>query len=104
MDKIKDRFKGPDCPDSRVVTKKCETKDKKGTHAPENLPIPAIAYFINTLDSQSSGCGRGGPNYFKERYIFFKKVPNFEIVWPDPAMSRALTVNGVYEVRYSWYG
>ena len=30
LDKIKDRFKGPDCPDSRVVTKKCETKDKKG--------------------------------------------------------------------------
>ena len=29
------------------------------THAPENLPIPAIAYFINTPDSQSTGHGRG---------------------------------------------
>ena len=43
------------------------------THAPINLPIPVIAYFINTLDSQSSGRGRGGPNYFKVGGLF-KKV------------------------------
>ena len=38
------------------------------------------------------------------RYIFCKKGPNFEIVWPAPATPRALTVKGVYEVSYSWYG
>ena len=35
---------------------------------------------------------------------FVKKVPNFEIVWPAPATPRVLTVKGVYEVSYSWYG
>ena len=35
---------------------------------------------------------------------FFKKVPNFEIVWPTPATPRDLTVKGVYEVSYIWYG
>ena len=42
------------------------------THAPINLPISVIAYFINTLDSQSSGRGRGGPNYFKVGGLFKK--------------------------------
>ena len=42
------------------------------TQAPINLPIPVIAYFINTLDSQSSGRGRGGPNYFKVGGLFKK--------------------------------
>ena len=42
------------------------------THAPINLPIPVIAYFINTLDSQSSGRGRGGPNCFKVGGLFKK--------------------------------
>ena len=42
------------------------------THASNNLPIPAIAYFINNLDSQSSGHGRGGPNYFKVGDLFYK--------------------------------
>ena len=112
------------------------------THAINNLPIPAIAYFINTINSQSSGRGRGGPNFFKVRDLFkkictsfyanfrkkkntsdtscgrsqtlpwffmkyghfLKKVPNFDIVWPTPATPRALTVKGVYEVSYSWYG
>ena len=46
------------------------------THAPINLPIPVIAYFINTLDSQSSGRGRGGPNYFKVGGLFKKYVPH----------------------------
>ena len=40
------------------------------THATENMTIPVIAYFINTLDSQSSGRGRGRPNYFKIGELF----------------------------------
>ena len=40
------------------------------THALKNLHIPAIAYFINTLDSQSSERGMGGPNYFKVGDLF----------------------------------
>ena len=35
------------------------------THSPNNLPIPAIAYFINTLD-------RGGQDYFKVGDLFYK--------------------------------
>ena len=45
------------------------------THAPKNLPIPAIAYLISTLDSQSSGHGRGRPNYFEVEDFFKKHVP-----------------------------
>ena len=30
VDHIKERFKGPECTDTRVITKKCETNDKKG--------------------------------------------------------------------------
>ena len=64
-----------------VIKYKCNTKDiytEEGlddrlcTHVPENLPISAIAYFINTLDSQSSGHGRGRPNYFKVTDFFYK--------------------------------
>ena len=44
----------------------------KYTHAPNNMPVPTIAYFINTLASQSSGRGRGGPNYFKVGDLFYK--------------------------------
>lgn len=29
VDHIKERFKGPECTDTRVITKKCETNDKK---------------------------------------------------------------------------
>ena len=47
-------------------------KFKSPTHAPENLPIPTLVYFINTLDGQSSGRGRGGPNYFKVGDLFKK--------------------------------
>ena len=45
------------------------------THGPINLPIAAIVYFINTLDSQSPGRARGGPNYFKVGGFFTKYVP-----------------------------
>ena len=44
----------------------------KGTHPFKYMPIPDIAYFINTLDCQSSGRGRGGPNYFKVGDLFQK--------------------------------
>ena len=44
----------------------------KYTDGPINLPIAAIAYFINTLDIQSPGRGRGGPNYFKVGGLFYK--------------------------------
>ena len=42
------------------------------THAFKNMHIPTVAYFINTLDSQSSGRGRGGPTYFKAGELFYK--------------------------------
>ena len=32
--------------------------------------IAAMAYYINTLDSQSSGRGRCGPNYLKVGDLF----------------------------------
>ena len=47
------------------------------THAPNNSPISAIAYFINTLDSQSSGRGRGGQTISKLGTFFEKYVPHF---------------------------
>ena len=40
------------------------------THALIKLFIAAMAYYINTLDSQSSGRGRCGPNYFKVGDLF----------------------------------
>ena len=40
------------------------------THALIKLFIAAMAYYINTLDSQSSGHGRCGPNYFKVGDLF----------------------------------
>ena len=33
------------------------------THGNNNLPMPAIAFFIKILDNQSSGRGRGGPTF-----------------------------------------
>ena len=43
-------------------------------------------------------------NWHRVRYIFFfKKAPNFEIVWPTPATPRALTVKGVYVLSHSCY-
>ena len=42
------------------------------THPFKNMPITALAYFINTLDSQSSGRGRGWPNNFKVGDLFWK--------------------------------
>ena len=46
------------------------------THALKNLHIPAIAYFLNTLDSQRSERGMGGPNYFKVGEHYEKYVPH----------------------------
>ena len=40
------------------------------THGLILMHIAAMAYFINALDSQSSGRGRGGPNYFKVEDLF----------------------------------
>lgn len=40
-----------------------------------NLPIPAMAYFINDLDIQSSGHGRGGPTYSKVGDVLYKICP-----------------------------
>ena len=42
------------------------------THAINNLHIQAMAYHMNSLDIQSSGRGRGGPNYFKVGDLFYK--------------------------------
>ena len=33
------------------------------THGDNNLPIPAMAYYINDLDIQRSGRFRGEPTY-----------------------------------------
>ena len=41
------------------------TYPSKVTHALIKLHIAAIVYYINTLDIQSSGRGRGGPNFQK---------------------------------------
>ena len=46
------------------------TVGSKYTHGLIKLFIAAMAYYINTLDSQSSGRGRGGPNYFKVGDLF----------------------------------
>ena len=40
------------------------------THELIILHIAAMAYFINTLDGQSSGLGRCEPNYFKVGDLF----------------------------------
>ena len=40
------------------------------------MHIAAMAYYINTLDSQSSGRGRYRPNYFKVGTFFEKYVPH----------------------------
>ena len=40
------------------------------THGLIKLFIAAMAYYINTLDGQSSGLGRCGPNYFKVGDLF----------------------------------
>ena len=42
------------------------------THAINNLHIQAMAYHMNSLNIQSSGRGRGGPNYFKVGDLFYK--------------------------------
>ena len=42
----------------------------KCTHGLIKLFIAAMAYYINTLDGQSSGLGRCGPNYFKVGDLF----------------------------------
>ena len=40
------------------------------THGLIKMHIAAMAYYINTLDSQSSERGRGAPNYFKVGDLF----------------------------------
>ena len=40
------------------------------THGPINLPIAAIAYFINTLDGERSVHGRCEPKCFKDGDLF----------------------------------
>ena len=40
------------------------------THELIKLFIAAMAYYINTLDSQSSGRGRCEPNYLKVGDLF----------------------------------
>ena len=40
------------------------------THRLILMHIAAMAYYINTLESQSSGVGMGGPNYFKVEDLF----------------------------------
>ena len=71
------------------------------THGNNNLPIPAIAYFINTLDSQGSVTGRpaGAGQYSCMLGTFFIKL----LTITEPTF-RVLTIKGVYEVNYSWYG
>ena len=73
-----------------------------------------IFYVIRTLHKKTRqslwpSLGRIGWDFFSKIGIewgtyFVKNVLNFEIVWPAPATPRALTVKGVYEVSYSWYG
>ena len=41
------------------------------THGGNNLPIPAMAYFINDLDIQRSGRGRDGPTYSKVGEVLY---------------------------------
>ena len=45
-----------------------------------NLPLPAIAYYINTLDSQSSGRNRGWQTFLHVVDIFYKSTtdPSFK--------------------------
>ena len=51
------------------------------THGNNNLPIPAMTYYINGLDIQNSGRARGGPTYFKVGDLLYKicttNVSNF---------------------------
>ena len=49
------------------------------THGNNNLPIPAIAYFINTLDIKSSG-SREGPGAGKH----FCMLGTFFIIITEP--------------------
>ena len=42
------------------------------THGNKNLPIPAMAYYINDLDIQRSGRGKGGPTYSKIGEVLYK--------------------------------
>ena len=50
------------------------------THGNNNLPMPAVAYFKNTLDSQSSGRSRGWQTFLHVVDIFYKSTtdPSFK--------------------------
>ena len=44
------------------------------THGTNNLPIPAIVYYINTLDSQLCRRGRGVPIILYVGEVFYKTI------------------------------
>ena len=37
-------------------------------------------------------------------YIFVENVPKIQEFWVAPVSLRGLTIKGVYEVSYNWYG
>ena len=53
-----------------IVTLSQENLKIRYTHGLIKLFMAAMAYYINTLDRQSSGRGRCEPNYFKVRDLF----------------------------------
>ena len=48
--------------------------EKWATHPFNNLPIAAIAYFINTLDSQTSERDKGKPTFLYVGDISYKTI------------------------------
>ena len=44
------------------------------THRDRSLTIPALAYYINILNSQSCGRGRGVPTYLLVGEVFYKII------------------------------
>ena len=47
-----------------------------GLNGCRNVTIPALAYLINYLDSQRSGCGRGWSTYSKVGIVLYKICPS----------------------------
>ena len=58
----------------------------KVTHGNNNLPIPTIGYFINTLDGQSTGRGRGGQHSF-----FIKLLTITKLIFRKMELSKKLS-------------
>ena len=48
--------------------------DLKSTHGVILLPIPAIVYYINTLDSQICRRGRGVPTILYVGDVFYNSI------------------------------